>query len=243
MDTNSTKMAPSQTLADYKATGFSTHSADAIWSVGTRALTDKAGFSLSTVGIKAIWDQLTSALTTVGSAGKLIVDNINATITSRAPANEYDTDIGEIKGATFVTGTDSLESIRNRVDGLNDLSAAEVNTECDTALADYGANTVVPDAAGVAPTAIEIRNEINANLDRTGFSLSGSAIDDILDEEVEGTHTMRELLRIMASTLCGKSTGGGTATISFRDLDDTKDRVVATVTTEGNRSNVILTEN
>ena len=71
MDSNSTKMAPSQTLADYKATGFSTHTAANVWSAVTRSLTDKSGFSLSTVGIKAIWDQLTNALTTVGSIGKL----------------------------------------------------------------------------------------------------------------------------------------------------------------------------
>ena len=96
MDSNSTKMAPSQTLADYKATGFSTHSASEVWSIVTRSLTDKSGFSLSTAGIKGIWDQLTSALTTVGSLGKLIVDNINATISSRSPSNEYDTEMAHI---------------------------------------------------------------------------------------------------------------------------------------------------
>ena len=96
MDSNSTKMAPSQTLADYKATGFSTHSADNVWSVVTRSLTDKGGFSLSTAGIKAIWDQLTSALITVGSIGKLLVDNVNATISSRSPSSEYDTEMGRL---------------------------------------------------------------------------------------------------------------------------------------------------
>lgn len=69
--------------AQYKATGFSTHSSDDVWLSTTRSLTDKVGFALSTAGIKAIWDQLTSALTTVGSIGKLLVDNINATISSR----------------------------------------------------------------------------------------------------------------------------------------------------------------
>ncbi len=96
MDANSTKMAPSQTLSDYKATGFSTHSAANVWSNVTRSLTDKSGFSLSTAGIKGIWDQLTSALTTVGSLGKLIVDNINATISSRSPSNEYDIEMAHI---------------------------------------------------------------------------------------------------------------------------------------------------
>lgn len=44
---------------------------------------DKTGYALSSAGIQAIWDALTSALVTVGSVGKLLVDNINATISSR----------------------------------------------------------------------------------------------------------------------------------------------------------------
>lgn len=47
------------------------------WNIG------KTGYALSSAGIQAIWDALTSALTTVGSIGKLLVDNINATISSR----------------------------------------------------------------------------------------------------------------------------------------------------------------
>lgn len=43
---------------------------------------DKTGYGLSSAAIQAIWDALTSALTTSGSIGKLIVDNLNATITS-----------------------------------------------------------------------------------------------------------------------------------------------------------------
>jgi hypothetical protein len=52
---------------------------------------DKTGYALSTAGIKAIWDQLMSALTTVGSVGKLLGDNLNATVGSRstfAPASD-----------------------------------------------------------------------------------------------------------------------------------------------------------
>lgn len=46
-------------------------------------VTDKTGYALSGAGVQAIWDALTSALTTVGSVGKLLVDNLNATISSR----------------------------------------------------------------------------------------------------------------------------------------------------------------
>ena len=115
MDTNSTKMAPSQTLADYKATGFSTHDADAIWAVATRAVTDKDGFSLSDAGV-----------------------------------------------------------------------------------------------------------------------------DSILDEVVEGTYTLRQVLRIGLAVLAGKTSGGGSTTAHIRDVADGKDRILATVDSNGNRTAVTL---
>ncbi len=78
--------------------------------------------------------------------------------------------------------------------------------------------------------------------DKTGFTLSAAGADAILEEIVEGTHTMREILRLLTAAMVGKSSGGGTATVTFRDIDDTKDRIVATVTTVGNRTTVTLTE-
>lgn len=44
---------------------------------------DKTGFLLSAAGINAIWDQLLSAITTGSSIGKLIKDDLDATISSR----------------------------------------------------------------------------------------------------------------------------------------------------------------
>lgn len=48
-----------------------------------------AGVTLAASAVQAIWDALTSALTTVGSIGKLLVDNINATISSRLASASY----------------------------------------------------------------------------------------------------------------------------------------------------------
>lgn len=47
----------------------SSHNAAAIWSVATRALTDKAGFSLSAAGITSIWNKNLSAYSGAGYAG------------------------------------------------------------------------------------------------------------------------------------------------------------------------------
>jgi hypothetical protein len=71
-------------------------------------------------------------------------------------------------------------------------------------------------------------------------TMSSGAVDSILDDPVEGAFTMRQLLRLMASALFGKASGGGTATITFRDLGDTKNRITATVTSNGDRTTVVL---
>lgn len=64
--------------------GITQTGADKAWSTSVRALTDKAGFALSTAGIQAVWDALTSALTTAGSIGKRLADYIDAAVSSRS---------------------------------------------------------------------------------------------------------------------------------------------------------------
>jgi hypothetical protein len=77
--------------------------------------------------------------------------------------------------------------------------------------------------------------------DVTGEHTESSAVVDlILDDPVEGAYTLRQLLRLIASALFGKASGGGTATITFRDLGDSKDRITATVTSNGDRTVVVL---
>src|SRR3990167_475456 len=69
---------------------------------------DKTGYALSSAAVQAIWDALTSALTTVGSIGKLLVDNINATIGSRSShsaADVWAAATRTITGGTITTYT------------------------------------------------------------------------------------------------------------------------------------------
>ncbi len=63
-------------------------------------------------------------------------------------------------------------------------------------------------------------------------------VDAVLDEVIEGAVTLRETLRLILSVLTGKSSGGGTATVVFRDIGDTKARISATVDSNGNRTAV-----
>ena len=83
-----------------------------------------------------------------------------------------------------------------------------------------------------------------ANVEDIDDILTDTAAMDttIMGATVEGTYSVQEVLRIMVGVLAGKLSGGGTTTLTFRDLSDSLDRVVATVDSSGNRSAITITE-
>jgi len=97
-----------------------------------------------------------------------------------------------------------------------DIAAAKVDTAA--ILLDTGTDGVVLKAAG----------------------LNADAVDEILDEVVEGSVTLRHAIKIFLAALAGKSTGGGTTTLIFRDNADAKARITATVDANGNRTAMTL---
>lgn len=133
---------------------------DAAWTTATSVtVSDKTGFSLSNAGVDAIWDEATSGHTTAGTtgkaltdagsagdpwstalpgaygagtAGKILGDNLNATVSSRASQTSVDTVDGIVDSILEDTGT----TIPAQISGLNNLSSADVNAACDTAIAD-----------------------------------------------------------------------------------------------------------
>jgi hypothetical protein len=102
---------------------------------------DKTGYALSGAGVQAIWDALTSALTAVGSIGKRIADNLDATISSRSTYAGADTGGTTTLLARLTSG---------RATNLDNLDAA-VSTRLSTA----GYTT--------PPTAAAIRAEMDTN--------------------------------------------------------------------------------
>jgi hypothetical protein len=71
-------------------------------------------------------------------------------------------------------------------------------------------------------------------------ALSAAAVDKILDDPVDGGITLRQLLRGFASALLARASGLGTPTAIFRDTNNTKNRIVASVDSAGNRTAVTL---
>lgn len=156
---------------------------------------------------------------------------------------------------TFDPTTDSQEAIRDRGDAAwITVTAAAIRSALGIASANLDTQL------DALPTAAEIRIEMDANstvlaaiLDdtgtsgvaisagsKTGFRLSATGVDDILDEVVLGSYTMRQLLRGIASANLGKLAGAATTTITIRAADDTKDVITATVDANGNRTAITL---
>jgi hypothetical protein len=121
-----------------------------------------------------VWDRLTSTLTTVGSAGKLVVDNLNATVSSRATQTSLDTvdDLLDTEIAAIKTVVDAIlvdtDVIGAAGAGLTALATqASVNTIddfLDTEIAAIKAKTdlipAAPSAVGDIPTAAAVADAV-----------------------------------------------------------------------------------
>ena len=104
----------------------------------------------------------------------------------------------------------------------------QINDECDTALSDYDG----PTRAEATSDKDEIITEVNA--------LNDITVADIIGGIADGTYDFQEMMRLIFSASCAKVSGGGTSSIVCRNGPDTKNRIITTVDTDGNRTAVTL---
>lgn len=174
--------------------------ADKVWGSAARTLTAfdaafKTGYSLSAAGVQAIWDALTSALTTVGSIGKLLVDNIDAAISSR------------LAGASYTAPPSAAANAA--------ATAAQITT-------DHGSGSYVRNTE--PPTTAENRDAVLAGIVegtvtvKQSLQLSNAAAAAKLSGAATSTTTLRDLAdtkdRIVATT-----DADGNRTAVTRNLD------------------------
>jgi len=76
----------------------------------------------------------------------------------------------------------------------------------------------------------------------TAAALATDAVTEIaggvLGSTVESTETLLGSVRLMRAAMVGKLSGAATTTVTIRDAADTKNRITATVTADGNRTDV-----
>lgn len=85
--------------------------------------------------------------------------------------------------------------------------------------------------------------EVNGDIGGTAWSSYHIPIKivrrTLADGDIDG-YNLEEAMKICLSALGAKVSGAGTTTITFRAADDSKDRITATVDTDGNRSSITL---
>lgn len=154
-------------------------------------------------------------------------------------------------GATQVARTgadaDTLETLSDQLDAVKTDTAATLTdtNELQTDWANGGRLDLILDARASqtsvddVPTNSELTTALAAADDAVLAAiaaLNNISVANVMAGTVEGAETLAQTLRLMRSVLLGKSSGGGSTTITFRDAADSKARVTATVTSDGNRT-------
>lgn len=156
----------------------------------------------------------------VGSSDTLTVDTWTVT-----PS-------GTISYIVFATPPDSVTGTLNvNVTQISGDSAAADNLEA-----------MLDGTGGVNLTAT-FNGNLSGSVDSvtsatTVGTINSGAVDSIHDDTYESGYTFRQVVRLMAAALLGKASGLSGTTATYRDLNDTKDRITATVDANGNRTAV-----
>lgn len=111
----------------------------------------------------------------------------------------------------------------------------QIKSECDDALVGYDPPTRTEATADKD----EVIAEVDANEAKID-ALNNITVADIIAGISDGSYDLQKMMRIMFSALGGKSSGGGTPTLTFRDSGDGKNRITTTVDANGNRTTIVL---
>ena len=187
-------------------------------------LVNIAGSAVSTstaqLGVNAV-----QAGATAWGSGAITANSIasNAFTSAKFAAGAFDA-VWAVATRLLTAGTNIVLAKGTGVTGFNDLDAAGVRS-----------------AVGLATANLDTQlGTIDSNVD--ALPAASDNADAVLAANVEGTHTVAESLRLHNAALAGKASGLNTTTATYRDIDDSKDRIVATVDADGNRSAITLDE-
>ncbi len=138
-------------------------------------------------------------------------------------------------GGVFIAGANAATTVN--ITGNLSGSVGSVSGAVGSVTGNVGGN-VTGSVGSVAAGGITAASIATGAIDAD--ALAADAVDEILDEVVEGSTTWRQAIRLLLAALVGKVSGGGTTTVTFRDLADAKNRITATVDSNGNRSAISL---
>jgi hypothetical protein len=176
----------------------------------------------SDVTIASVTGAVGSVTGAVGSVTGNVGGNVTGSVGSIAT--------GGITTASFAAGAINAAAIA--ADAITD---AKVASDVTIASVTGAVGSVTGNVGGNVVGSV---GSVTTVSDKTGYRLSATGVDDILDEVVEGTTTLRESTRLANTANGGKTSGAATTTFTARDLADSKNRLSVTVDADGNRSAV-----
>ncbi|HDZ13378.1 hypothetical protein LCGC14_0643710 [marine sediment metagenome] len=184
---------------------------------------DTSDFDFTTDSLEAIRDHAA----TIKAETATIVTDTNE-IQGKLPTNKFmgSSDGADDDGTLNTIATDTTTDIPALI--------ATAQSDLDKLTGSDGA-TLATTQGNYAPAKAGDAMDLVANAVDVS-ALAADAVDEIIDEVIEGSITLRQVMKLVLSVLTGISSGGGTDTIVFRDIGDTKDRILATVDSNGNRT-------
>lgn len=156
----------------------------------------------------------------VAALSAMALINFATTALSRSTANLSASDT-----ITFLTNAANFQTVNlSGTTEIDSLTASSIASEVWNSLAS---------SFNVAGTMGE-----KLNLAGSGGVDYDALRDAVWAKLIESGFTAEDLMKLFASVLVSKVSGAGTGIETFRDINDTVDRVISTVDSEGNRTDV-----
>lgn len=241
------KIADGAIDANTFASGAITSTAIAADAIGASELASDAVAEIA----DAVWDEVLSGHLTAGSTG-------NALNAAGSAGDPWSTSLPGSYGsgtAGYIVGNNADSSgVTSLLSRLTSTRAGYIDNLSGGAVALQSTLTTLQTTVGaagagltaLAPAATALSTAQWTNT-RAGYldNLSGGAVPTAagiwdLADGIETGLTPRQAFRITTAALCGKASGMATTTATLRNTADTKNRIVATVDADGNRSAVTL---
>ena len=122
-----------------------------------------------------------------------------------------------------------------------DVSGTVLTSGTMTAVSGYGTGMYSATMALTSGLGFENNKTYTIRIQATVGGVTAALLHTFQVESIlEGTITESQALKLILSSLAGRSSGGGIASITFRDTANSVNRIVATVDSSGNRTAVTL---
>lgn len=124
-----------------------------------------------------------------------------------------------------------VQSLQAALSGGGTISSSDLSLIVDMLASLAGQGNVTANAINVAILSAAITPF-------TTLSPENLAAQLLDNNDIETGYSLREAMKLVLAALAGKVSGGGTTTITIRDVNDGKNRITATVDSNGNRTAV-----